>query len=1420
MKKLVLSVALLALAASAGGGGLSPNVQAVFYQWHRTLDFDGYWRHWDEPGKIPPEDIGSCFYPVLNPYSSADPVAVEKQMEWLKRAGVGAIMMSMWDTGGYPEQATSTTMTAAAAKGIRCGFYMEPWQHDGTYRNITDLETQVRYFHDTYGSLPAAFWISRPTKWGPSTAPRLVFGGFCDTLGITTAEWAAYLDRVRGTAYDPLYLGGAGDGATMDACHWDGINTYAPFFSPSQYAPLNNDVTSRGGVLAATVSPGFDNTRIGGTLVQSRQNGARYDDMWNGAKNANPEFVHVVSFNEWGESTIIEPAKPKSISGYTYQDYGALGSYWYLDRTAYWKTQWKGGQIENAAYMADTIPSAMEAGETRDVSVVMMNTGDTTWTQAAGHKLGGYGDSDPFASTRHELDPSASVISFETYTFTFPFTAPSTPGTYHTDWQMVHELVRWFGDIRPYKDITVLSASSANNAQFTADTIPAVMIKGQSYQVSITVRNTGTTTWTQTAGYNLSAVGGSDPLAGTWYGMNSGESVAPSQTRSFTFTMTAPSIAGYYVTDWRMAQSTTPFGRELKRIVQVIDPGSIPPVSGLAASAGNGRIALTWTNPSDWDLTRVMIRCRTDTYPASETDGALVIDKPGTPEAADGYVHAGLTNGQTYYYTLFAHDGIGNFSIAATAVATPWNVTRQTISTSAFNSSADGWNIATWKAGTSSNGTMAWNSGAGNPGGGMRSTGYSSTDDSDRCKREGGEISKTISTSGYRHIIVSYDLRVNSLGQNRTGAGTGSCTVDHNLIDEQLTVFYSTDGGSSWKEAEYLTRSQLLAYQTYGTRTIDLSAVAGVADNINFALRFRWQFNTSSDQGDLDNIIVTVEPIDPTPPGPVASFTAVAGQDAEVTLSWTNPSDPDFTGAMIRCRNDTYPADPSDGALAADKANVPGSTDTFVHTGLNPGQTYYYSAFARDWSPNYSSVAHASAVPILAVCLNEPFAYPNGNLNGNGGWSGTAAAQIAVDSQNVKISGGSGAYDAARTVVCGDPGELGVDLKIKKGLGAIVIWNVWIDDTSNKNLARWFGTGTQLRGRIGTGSQLTALQNLTGGWDELYVRIDQSTDHSRFYFNGVLIGTLSHAETGAGDLIGRVRFERVDSPAATGQYILFDDLKLGMADVTAPVASVGAPSVAVTRAGPVSYTVTFGEPVYGFSAASDIQLNSTGTAAGSVSVTGSGAGPYTVSLSNLTGGGTLGITVKAAACADGAGNANPAGSPRAVFTVLASDGSIRVAKALLDGAHVELGNKALYLKWPNLGYVEELNRTAGIQLQGSLPVNEGDLVCLTGTIHSHEDGERYITVEQISSCGTHSIKPLAASNRSLNLPLMDGLFVKAWLQVRPGSITGSSFILTDGSDATGIKVLTQGSPAVSDGDFITITGAAGSDDGARMIYRK
>jgi len=79
-------------------------------------------------------------------------------------------------------------------------------------------------------------------------------------------------------------------------------------------------------------------------------------------------------------------------------------------------------------------------------------------------------------------------------------------------------------------------------------------------------------------------------------------------------------------------------------------------------------LVLRWANPSDSDLTGVLIRRTAGTAaPASITSGDLVADIPaGTCEVTDAHLAASTT----YAYSLFTHDGTGNYAAAATAVGT------------------------------------------------------------------------------------------------------------------------------------------------------------------------------------------------------------------------------------------------------------------------------------------------------------------------------------------------------------------------------------------------------------------------------------------------------------------------------------------------------------------------------------------------------------------------------------------------------------------------------------------------------------------------------------------------------------------------------------------------------------------------------
>ncbi len=95
-----------------------------------------------------------------------------------------------------------------------------------------------------------------------------------------------------------------------------------------------------------------------------------------------------------------------------------------------------------------------------------------------------------------------------------------------------------------------------NNAQFISQTVPKDLVAGQRYNVSITMKNTGDTTWTESDKYRLGSQNPQDNLIWGIGRINlfAGESIAPMQTKTFNFDIKAPAMTGDYNFQWRMLQ--------------------------------------------------------------------------------------------------------------------------------------------------------------------------------------------------------------------------------------------------------------------------------------------------------------------------------------------------------------------------------------------------------------------------------------------------------------------------------------------------------------------------------------------------------------------------------------------------------------------------------------------------------------------------------------------------------------------------------------------------------------------------------------------------------------------------------------------------------------------------------------------------
>ena len=102
-------------------------------------------------------------------------------------------------------------------------------------------------------------------------------------------------------------------------------------------------------------------------------------------------------------------------------------------------------------------------------------------------------------------------------------------------------------------------------------------------------------------------------------------------------------------------------------------------------------------------------------------------------------------------------------------------------------------------------------------------------------------------------------------------------------------------------------------------------------------------------------------PSDITAPGPVTGLNvrASSSTDTSVALHWTNPTDADFTGVMIRRSvGATPPATPTSGTLIRDLVDdVPYIVDI---SKVTAGTQYSYALFAHDGANNYAAGVNVS----------------------------------------------------------------------------------------------------------------------------------------------------------------------------------------------------------------------------------------------------------------------------------------------------------------------------------------------------------------------------------------------------------------------------------------------------------------------------
>jgi hypothetical protein len=214
-----------------------------------------------------------------------------------------------------------------------------------------------------------------------------------------------------------------------------------------------------------------------------------------------------------------------------------------------------GGGGLNAQFISQNMPGTLNPGQSTVVTIQMKNNGTVAWIDTTNYKLGSQNPANnttwgPNRATMPKWTPVGATVVFQ-----IAITAPTTSGVYNFQWQMWNSSSGFFGALTPNIAVQVGSGGGGTNgAAFVSQTVPSSMTGGQTASVSVTMSNTGTTTWAP----GTYMLGSLNPQGNVTWGLSQvalASSVAPGGQATFTFNVTAPSTAGTYNFQWGMLQS-------------------------------------------------------------------------------------------------------------------------------------------------------------------------------------------------------------------------------------------------------------------------------------------------------------------------------------------------------------------------------------------------------------------------------------------------------------------------------------------------------------------------------------------------------------------------------------------------------------------------------------------------------------------------------------------------------------------------------------------------------------------------------------------------------------------------------------------------------------------------------------------------
>jgi len=313
-----------------------PLLLANYYCWyhdgrHPTRPFE----HWtypgsstnplakqaQKPGEPPPNSV---FRPLAGLYDSADPRIAEWHVQLAQAAGIDAFLVDWWDTHQGLDEVVERGIVAAVEKhGFKFALLDERAQFHQDFEAYSGMLTRgLKRFKDHPSYLRVD---GRPVVYlyQVATGPRLTAAQFPELKQRVERDVGPIYWVVDKIAHNH-HAGGDLAREKLIPADWlatPGVDCFAFYGTFSNFRAHDYDALAgkyrfltqlahdAGKKMLLPVHPGHDNSHfVDQPYVMPRRDGETLRDYLRAATDAGADFIMVTSWNEWPESTVVEPS--------------------------------------------------------------------------------------------------------------------------------------------------------------------------------------------------------------------------------------------------------------------------------------------------------------------------------------------------------------------------------------------------------------------------------------------------------------------------------------------------------------------------------------------------------------------------------------------------------------------------------------------------------------------------------------------------------------------------------------------------------------------------------------------------------------------------------------------------------------------------------------------------------------------------------------------------------------------------------------------------------------------------------------------------------------------------------------------------------------------------------------------------------